>query len=381
MISEQVKLRSVAKLRAVETLSQKTQPNPRQYVPRLGYNTVSCVYTQGCEIGRFSGSTFNRLQTKKRKDERQKYFEEVEKKAKSLCPGTYEYDFYQETLRNLLSVKAAEQIHRSKVFKLERKRRDPVHVLSQRSKGKIRDKATAFFRCLKGSGTFATLTFVGSIKDRRATSILNKFLTVLRKEFPKLEYLRIAERQENGNIHFHIILNVSINIRRFNALWVIQQYNSRLYKKGISKKDVLKLYDENKIHKVFNPLDVEKIKTIYGLSYYLTKYITKNNSGFDCAAWHCSRGVSKLFIRTVVNRSCLKEADSEINCRIDKRGNKISCRYKHGAFYSLYYIENKLHFLSEMSEIEQINSWILEGMIPDKIPELDDIDIGKFYLN
>jgi hypothetical protein len=50
-------------------------------------------------------------------------------------------------------------------------------------------------------------------------------------------------------------------------------------------------------------------------------------------------------------------------------------------FYQLFYVENKPYFLPEMSELETVNRWIIEGMKIDTIPIIDDIGILKFYSN
>ena len=134
---------------------------------------------------------------------------------------------------------------------------------------------------------------------------------------------------------------------------------------------------------VLNSFDVKKIKHIYGLSYYLTKYITKNkNEGFGCSAWHCSRAVSKIFIKTLVNRSTFAAAASLVNSSLDKKTGEIrKALPKQGKYHCLFYIENKPFFLPEMSELEEINRWIVDGMLPDRLPDVDDQKILKLYSN
>jgi hypothetical protein len=237
----------------------------------------------------------------------------------------------------------------------------------------------------------ATITFLNDVEDRKAVSILNKFLTSLREENDKIKYLWVAERQKNGRIHFHIILNKKMPVRKYNALWVLQQYNAGICKPGIDINQVrswIKTDEENpdkksELQKRLNPFDVEKITSMYGLSWYLTKYITKNNSGaFNCLAWHCSRNVSRLFTKTVVTRSTFSKVGSADNSKIDKKtGEIIPARQISGAFYHLYFIENKYLFLPEMAELETINCWVLDGMLPDRIPMIDDEGISKFFNN
>jgi hypothetical protein len=376
------------------TLNKRTQPNEKTYVCRLGYNTAANSYTGSSEIGRLSGSSFNRNESKRRKLEREKIYLEAKEAAEKCCHGTYEYDVRKERMESLRVGTCFEPKYKRKLSRSLDRSGKRVHMLSKRSKGKVRDKCTALYRCFKEKGILATLTFVNDVDDKLAVKILNKFLTALRDDKGKVKYIWVAERQmkTTGRIHFHIILDQRMEIEKYNALWILQQYNSGVCHPDYSKSQILDWIEHDKtrsslekseLQKRLNPFDVEKIKSMYGLSFYLTKYITKNKSGsFNCLAWHCSRSVSKLFTKTVVSRSTFSQIASKRNFRVSPHtGEVIQARHIKGAFYSLYFIENKYIFLPEMSELEQINCWVLDGMIPDKIPLLDDYTISKFFNN
>lgn len=258
----------------------------------------------------------------------------------------------------------------------------PIYQLSPRSRGKIKDKATAFFRACPGERVFCTLTFLAPVDDGTGIALLNKYLTSLRKEFAKLQYLWVAERQENGNIHFHIILNRRISIRRYNALWVMQQYNAGLRGKTlfgvpISMQEIEARYKAGTIHKVFNPVDIKRVRSIAGLSAYLTKYITKqgrNPDGskkevyFACSPWHCSRGVSKLFTKAVVGPSAFAYMMSLENCKLDKSTGEVFLPKMvrpsgvGRAFCVIIYVNKKDAPLKYLREMEVINKWLIKGM-------------------
>jgi hypothetical protein len=270
----------------------------------------------------------------------------------------------------------------------------PIHVLSKRSKGKLRDKATTFYRCCGSRKTFVTLTFIEAVGDIEAVGILNKFFTQLREDFgSSFKYLWVAERQKKnhrypGNIHFHVIVNKFLPVQKYNSLWVLQQYNAGLMYcsadgRYTTFEEVTERITNKTLQEVLNPFDVERVKSIYGLSYYLTKYITKNNSdGFKCLAWHCSRQVSRLFTKTVISRSTFRGIESFINTRVDRAtGEVVKAKCYQGRFHIMYYVENKRYFLQYMNELEQVNKWILEGMQLDRSPDITDFDIGKFYNN
>lgn len=267
-----------------------------------------------------------------------------------------------------------------------------IHVFSTRSRGKVKDKATSFFRSAKGDRIFLTLTFIQHLADKDAVGILNKFLTVLRKERPGLQYLWVAEPQEENNnrIHFHILLNKRLTIKRYNALWVLQQYNAGLVGKSksgeaISKQEIERRYQidmnskskkaDGGIMELLNPVDIEPAYNIYGLSFYLTEYITKQKKHeFGCLAWHCSRKVSSLFTREVVGPSAFRYMMSFRNFKVDRKtGECWIPTVVQKKFFTMVYVNNKGAPLTMLKQLEIVNKWIMRDQLtPDKIRLLDD---------
>lgn len=262
-----------------------------------------------------------------------------------------------------------------------------IHYLSSRSRSKVRDKATAFYRAGSGNRIFVTLTFIDDVTDQQGVEILNKFLTVVRKGHPQIQYLWVAEHQERGTIHFHIIMNRRLPVRRYNALWVLQQYNAGLraknkYGEMISQSEIEERYKDGTVGKVLNPFDVERVKTIYGISYYLTKYITKQakDQPFGCQTWHCSRRVSRLFTKTTVSPSAFRYMMSFNNYKVDKKtGECFASPIYQTPFFLMTYVNNKASPLQYLREFEQINKWLLQGFEPDTVPALDDIMYRRLH--
>jgi hypothetical protein len=260
-----------------------------------------------------------------------------------------------------------------------------LHHLSYRSKSKIREKIFSLYKaCPDSEFTFLTLTMVTSCEDTKAARCLNKFLTVLRKQYGRFLYLWVAERQDNGNIHFHFITNRRFPIRRINALWVYQQYNSGIINEEAdsaiarysnSLNTVADLYENGEFDDLalfLNPVDIRKIKNIDSLSGYLTGYITKNKAEFSCLAWHCCRGVSALFTAMVVPEKIAVEAnDPAINRSISKRTGKVYCAQQHlvankntGEIVAVVVsILNKEHFSRHLNEMALINKVVLGGYL------------------
>lgn len=341
----------------------------RAYTYRMGYQLAVGLYTGSDEWSRFTGSSLNRKNAKRKTNE-------------ATTPGIGEkvngFNVGTDGLESAFPDQNVKPLNHGRISRSLRKRGGGLHVLSQRSKGKIRDKCTAFFRaCGKKQRIFATLTFIQRVTDLEAVSILNKFLTALRKHFARLQYVWVAERQKNGNIHFHLIINRYLPIARYNGLWVEQQYNAGLRYGFITPEEIRSRVKDGTVQEILNPVHVKEVKSIYGLNWYLTKYITKQEihpewgEGFECAAWHCSRGVSRQFTSTCVSRSTFASTESEINIRVNRKtGQCWTPVIKNTAFYSVRWLVNKAYYLQFMREMETINGWVLSGMVPDKIPVL-----------
>lgn len=283
--------------------------------------------------------------------------------------------------------------------RLSKPNTEPIaHIFSARSRGKVKDKATAFYRSISGNRIFLTLTFIELIPDKLGVEILNKFLTVLRKEQRGLEYLWVSEPQEDNhdNIHFHILLNRRLPIKRYNALWVLQQYNSgltghRANGETIPKEEIERRYqydmtttkftkkDPDSMMAVLNPFHIEKAYQMNGLAFYLTKYITKQKGKheFGCLPWHCSRRVSKLFTKEVVSPSTFAYLNSFVNYKVNKETGEcftpdVICR----PFFTMVYINNKGAPLPRLKQLEIVNKWLIKEQVRDpdrqQLAVLDD---------
>lgn len=347
-----------------KNLLPNIQQNPPKFRPvyRVGTNGVSMVITGDQELSVMSGSAFNRKDlTDEQKQEQREY------QARRKAADAWIEDITGE------------------------ERPDAIHLFSWRSKKKCRDKATAFWEASKGDRIFLTLTFIEDITHRRAARILNKFFTVLRKDFPGLEYLWVAEPQKENNdrIHFHVILNKFLPVERYNALWVLQQYNAGLawgsvHPKNytfISKKEIKKRFRvtmerladptnqtgridrEGTIGEVLNPATMRNATTITGLSNYLTAYVTKQDDTFQfgCRPWHCSRGVSEMFTRELTYPSTFKKfCSTKINRTVNKGTGEVrTAKPFHKQFCSAISILRKSAAAPHLTLQRKVNRWIM----------------------
>lgn len=168
------------------------------------------------------------------------------------------------------------------------------------NKREVRQRLLGYINTQRGKKElyFWTVTFPKGTSDDMCYRIFNIWLTSLRKYKMLREYLWVAERQDNGTVHFHIAIPHRMSVQRANAMmagtlktfarrgdipftvWQCARYN------GV---DIAK---NRKTRRVTN-FAVKKGSR--ALSHYLTKYVTKNDTEFTHLAWHNSRGYSQLF--------------------------------------------------------------------------------------
>jgi len=196
-------------------------------------------------------------------------------------------------LKHHLKIKKSLKIEKVKKIKQQR-------MMSGRTKTKIRLKLHAFGQIFKHL-TFVTLTFANIVSDEVAVVVLRKFLDNVKKRSIDFQYLWVAERQTNnksfeGNIHFHLVTNKYWDIKKHWKYWLALQA-----KHGIIPR--------NSEYKPSSAFDVRIISTENPrqLGMYLTKYITKNRSKFDCQVWNCSKKVSALYTAFYTDYRFLEE--------------------------------------------------------------------------
>lgn len=263
-----------------------------------------------------------------------------------------------------------------------------VHRMSKRSKAKVKDKMTAMFRATSGARTFLTLGFIEHIEDKAASKLFNTFMTSIRKSYPGITFIRVAEHQpkrKEHTIHFHCILDRRLPVKWVNGLWTMIQYKAGLrgYTKTgrrIEMEEMQKAYRGWKVGKLLNPADIKQIKDVNGLAAYLTAYVTKkpNDEEFGCLTWHCSRKVSRLFTRQLVTPSTFRYLQSPANFAVDKNtGECWPPEMRFGNFYQMIYVNNKEIVLPALAYLEKANEWIMGGLDPGEPHKMDDDDIRK----
>lgn len=137
--------------------------------------------------------------------------------------------------------------------------------------------------------TFITLTLSDSQQHTDQfikRKMLNYFLIELKRKYGIRYYIWIAEKQKNGNIHFHIVVDKYIYHETVKHLWNHIQKGYRY----------LDNYKEKKGHYNPNSTDVKKINDNKGVGIYLSKYLSKENTSrkVEGRLWSASKEIRKL---------------------------------------------------------------------------------------
>lgn len=167
--------------------------------------------------------------------------------------------------------------------------------------GQYGDKWRFFLKRL--SLNFVTLTLpstqVHTDKEIKRTS-LAAFLQILQEKYRVSSYVWRAEKQCNGNIHFHIIINRNIHwsyIRRewnqcIERLGYVTAYKNKFsnytvemyiaYRKPKTQEElakVIRAYNRSVQEDWTNPnsTDIHRIEKIFKIEAYVTKYMAKND--------------------------------------------------------------------------------------------------------
>ena len=189
------------------------------------------------------------------------------------------------------------------------------------NKSKVRKKMAAFTRLnqTKKFIGFYSISFPSSASDDVLYTIFNRWLTNLRKTYSLKSYIWVAERQKNNTIHFHMLTNNWLPIRKVNAAMAIAintSVKSGLLSWGSSSVETYNGVDvdspqfpkkrktENREEFRRRKLASKKMsisKAMQWISKYMIKYVTKNDIEFPRLAYHSSRDISRLFTSKVIN--------------------------------------------------------------------------------
>lgn len=200
---------------------------------------------------------------------------------------------------------------------------------SYRINGKqIKRRAVALSRLSESKRhlAFFSISFPAGADDAVLYEIWNRWLTTCRRHHGLTTYVWVAERQQNGTLHYHMLTNNWLDISKVNAA-MATSINTSVHQG--------KLTWGQSSHRLYNGVDVDSIhrpkrrqnesrfayrerlrrvrrytkadRVSFAIK-YLTKYITKQDEIFTRQPWHCSRDISQLFTSELVSNDDLDHA-------------------------------------------------------------------------
>lgn len=244
-------------------------------------------------------------------------------------PGyLYTYSSYEGPRRR--------SVHSS--FSLNNERPKPSGYITTTARRRISNIAEWFFWICRDpqyvnlkKGTYhrfkcAFITLTLPAKQRHSDELikstcLNQFFIEIKKKFYVEHYLWRAEKQGNGNIHFHILVDRFIHYSLLRAIWnrlteklgYVTEYQANqkeFYKNGFKPRPKSKTreeiardyrrYIQAKAQDFRDPnsTDIHGVFQIRNLKNYIQKYIGKNAEGQDLPVsgklWDCSATLKKL---------------------------------------------------------------------------------------
>jgi hypothetical protein len=136
---------------------------------------------------------------------------------------------------------------------------------------------------------FITLTLsskqIHSDKEIKS-KLLNQFLVEAHKKWQVKNYIWRAEKQKNGNIHFHILCDRFIPWLELRNVW------NRIQNK-LGYIDAFEAMNKNRNP---NSTDIHSLRKVKNVAAYVTKYITKNEGGSVVTGenWRSSKELSNI---------------------------------------------------------------------------------------
>lgn len=227
---------------------------------------------------------------------------------------------------------------------------------------------------LKGTGTFTfklnfiTLTLPApqdNITDKYLKKeCLNPFIKELQRKHGLRSYIWKAEKQQNGNLHFHLTTDTYLHFNTVRSTW-----NYHLQKTGLIEKFRAKYGHSNP------PTEqVKAVQKVQNLCAYLVKYMAKQNKDglkIDGKMWDCSLNLKQKI-------KCEMEVDSETHEWITETINQYPNQLIQGERFLFIYLPEALFKQVITSKYRDMyEEWILKirnWKPPDRKKQLVRLD-------
>lgn len=175
---------------------------------------------------------------------------------------------------------------------------------------------------------------------------LNQFLIECKKYHALKNYVWRAEKQKNGNIHFHILLD------RFIPWWEVRNRWNRI----VNKLGYVNRFQEKHGHTTPNSTDIHSTRKVKNLRLYLTKYMSKNENECEQSGrvWSCNQELSNI-------KGCYLNIDSEVQAELEKIQKELKPFIFQGCYFQVMNISvNDLFKLSRDILFKYFSDYLIE---------------------
>ena len=205
------------------------------------------------------------------------------------------------------------------------------------NKSKVKNKLTALCRleASKKFIAFYSVSFPSGCEDKVVYRMFNKWLTNCRKRYNLTTYAWVAERQNNGTVHFHILTPNWMNVKSINSAMATTINNEVLKGNASWNNSSMEKYNgvdvdspqfpkrrQNENREQYRKRKANAVKgdvrlRMKWIASYLVKYVTKSKEEFVHLPYHSSRDVSALFTSQMRNDDNASEWLNSISDDID----------------------------------------------------------------
>lgn len=137
---------------------------------------------------------------------------------------------------------------------------------------------------------FITLTLPapqGGLSDKELKQrCLKQWIEYWKDRLPGMSYVWRAERQKNGNLHFHLLTDRYIYYKDLRDSW----------NRALGSTGLINAFEAKNGHRHPNSTDVHAVKAIRNLAAYIAKYMSKTESfsnPIEGRVWDCSRNLKQ----------------------------------------------------------------------------------------
>lgn len=245
--------------------------------------------------------------------------------------------------------------------------------MSPATKRNVRSILTAWVKCFESEHngysrektfkqrklTFVTLTLSQKqvhTDNEVKRKMLNRFLIKVQRSFNVKYYFWRAEKQKNGNIHFHLILDAFIDKKEIQTQWNLIQADFNYLDDYFSKHN----------HYKAPSTDVGIISSMKDSVSYVMKYVTKNpddlknkNLKVSGRIWSCSKQLKSLKPYSV-------SEDKPLISRLYHESNEGRIEALEGDFFTIFrcntreFLQN--HFIRKLYVVNAYYSEIFRQL-------------------